>query len=146
MIYSQGRQLCKKCFFLSLLKKVYSKRKEFAPNGSKFFPFRVDHFSEGAGVQKSDQEVMKDVSLVKHGKKSDISSSLKVNNVNRHIKPNLSNQKEAVSAKRRVVSQSCISIQKFKWNYSGNALITKHSSFEAPKEERWGTIKDKPNV
>ena len=29
-------------------KVVYSKRKEFAPKGSKFFPFRVDHFSEGS--------------------------------------------------------------------------------------------------
>ena len=29
------------------LKEVYSKRKEFAPNGSKFFPFKVDPFSEG---------------------------------------------------------------------------------------------------
>ena len=26
---------------------VYSKRKEFAPNGSKFFHFRVDTLSEG---------------------------------------------------------------------------------------------------
>ena len=26
---------------------VYSQRKEFAPNGSKFFPLRVDPFSEG---------------------------------------------------------------------------------------------------
>ena len=30
-----------------LLKRVFSKRKEFAPRGSKFFPFRVDPFSEG---------------------------------------------------------------------------------------------------
>ena len=29
------------------LKRVNSKRKEFAPTGSKFFPFRVDPFSEG---------------------------------------------------------------------------------------------------
>ena len=28
-------------------KGVYSKRKEFAPRGSKFYPFRVDPFSEG---------------------------------------------------------------------------------------------------
>ena len=28
--------------------RVYSKRKEFAPCGSKFFPFRVDPFSRGA--------------------------------------------------------------------------------------------------
>ena len=27
-------------------KGVYSKRKEFAPLGSKFFPFRIDCFSE----------------------------------------------------------------------------------------------------
>ena len=32
-------------FFSSLLKSVYTKRKEFAPFGSKFFPFRVDPFS-----------------------------------------------------------------------------------------------------
>ena len=29
------------------LKRVYSKRKEFAPTGSKFFPVRVDPFEEG---------------------------------------------------------------------------------------------------
>ena len=34
--------------FASLLKGIYSKRKEFAPHGSKFFPFRVDSFSDGA--------------------------------------------------------------------------------------------------
>ena len=33
--------------FASLLKRVYSKRKEFAPCGSKFFPFKVEHFSKG---------------------------------------------------------------------------------------------------
>ena len=32
----------------TLLKGVHSKRKEFAPRGSKFFPFRVDPFSEGS--------------------------------------------------------------------------------------------------
>ena len=31
--------------------------------GSKFFPFRVDIFSEGLGVQESKQEVTKVVSL-----------------------------------------------------------------------------------
>ena len=31
----------------SLIKGVNSKRKEFAPTGSKFFPFRVDRLSEG---------------------------------------------------------------------------------------------------
>ena len=30
----------------SLRNRVYSKRKEFAPHGSKFFPFRVDPFLE----------------------------------------------------------------------------------------------------
>ena len=32
--------------FVSLLKGVNTKRKEFAPCGSKFFPFRADPFSE----------------------------------------------------------------------------------------------------
>ena len=32
---------------LTHLKRIYSKRKEFAPNGSKFFPFRVDPISKG---------------------------------------------------------------------------------------------------
>ena len=44
----QGRQLCDFLFaLLSTIKGVYSKRKEFAPPGSKFFPFRVDSFSKG---------------------------------------------------------------------------------------------------
>ena len=45
---------CQNCF-ASLLKRVYSKRREFAPFGSKFFPFRVDPFEEWgwcAGKQK----------------------------------------------------------------------------------------------
>ena len=33
--------------FAPFWKEVYPKRKEFAPPGSKFFPFRVDPFSEG---------------------------------------------------------------------------------------------------
>ena len=33
--------------FCTFLKGVYSKRYEFAPSGSKFFPFKVDPFSEG---------------------------------------------------------------------------------------------------
>ena len=43
-------------FFFLLLKAVYSKKKEFAPLGSKFFHFRVDPFLEGgwcAGKQMS---------------------------------------------------------------------------------------------
>ena len=34
---------------------IKCKRKEFAPLGSKFFPFRVDSFSEEVGVQKKKQ-------------------------------------------------------------------------------------------
>ena len=37
---------CQSCFPLSE-NSVYSKRKEFAPSGSEFFPFRVDTVSEG---------------------------------------------------------------------------------------------------
>ena len=33
-------------------KGVYSERKEFAPRGSKFFPFRVDLFSEDGKMFK----------------------------------------------------------------------------------------------
>ena len=32
-------------------KGIYSERKEFAPKGSKFFPFRVDTFAEGRQKQ-----------------------------------------------------------------------------------------------
>ena len=34
--------------FVPFWKEVYSKKKEFAPFGSKFLLFRVDTFSEGA--------------------------------------------------------------------------------------------------
>ena len=43
------------------LKMVCSKRKEFAP-----FPFRIDYFSEGLGLQKSKQKHTKVVYLVKY--------------------------------------------------------------------------------
>ena len=33
-------------------KEVYFKRKEFAPNRSKFFPFRVDPFLEGGLISR----------------------------------------------------------------------------------------------
>ena len=46
MVFFQGRQLCQNCY-LPIWEGVYSKRKEFAPIGSKFFPFRVDQFSGG---------------------------------------------------------------------------------------------------
>ena len=42
----------------------YSKRKEFAPVGSKFFPFRVDPFSKGAWCAGKAIEVPKVVSHV----------------------------------------------------------------------------------
>ena len=45
-IHFQGRQLFDN-YFCFLLRRVYSKRKEFAPKGSKFFPFRVYPFLDG---------------------------------------------------------------------------------------------------
>ena len=36
---------------IPLLKRVYFKRKEFAPMRSKFFPFKVDPFSQGRYTQ-----------------------------------------------------------------------------------------------
>ena len=54
-----GERTLVKDFFDNLLKGVYSKRKEFAPKGSKFFPFRVDPFSEKIGEQESKQDVTK---------------------------------------------------------------------------------------
>ena len=51
--------------FVPLLKMVYSKRKEFAPLESKFFPFRVDPFSEGAWYVGNKQEFAEVVTLVK---------------------------------------------------------------------------------
>ena len=47
-------------------KGAFSKRKEFAPNGSKFFPFRVDSFSEWAWCAENQTEIItKVISLVK---------------------------------------------------------------------------------
>ena len=65
--YSQGRQLSN----LSLppfWKGVYSKWKECAPHGSKFFPFIVDPLSETACLvcRKEKQEVTNVVSLVQN--------------------------------------------------------------------------------
>ena len=39
--------MCVCVFFFSIQKGSYFKRKEFAPKGSKFFPFRVDTFQMG---------------------------------------------------------------------------------------------------
>ena len=36
-----------KIVFVPFWKLVYSKREEFAPHGSRFFPFRIDLFSGG---------------------------------------------------------------------------------------------------
>ena len=50
----QGRRV-----FTHFQKVIYSKRKEFAPKGSKFFPFREDPFSEAiwwAGKQNGSQK------------------------------------------------------------------------------------------
>ena len=64
MINCQGRQFCQNCF-ASLLKEVYYKRKEFAPTGSKFFPFKVDPFQRALVCKKAKQEVTRVVSLIK---------------------------------------------------------------------------------
>ena len=52
---------------------VYSKREEFAPKGSKFFPFGLAPFwafQKGFGVYEGNQKVTKVVSFVKYGRKS----------------------------------------------------------------------------
>ena len=50
-VFHKGLNICNFLFaFLrsnSLLKGVYSIRKEFAPSGSKFFPYSVDPYLEG---------------------------------------------------------------------------------------------------
>ena len=51
-------------------KGVYSKRKEFAPKGSKFFPFRVDPFQKESDMQEQKEEVTIIVSLVENNGKS----------------------------------------------------------------------------
>ena len=61
---SHGKQICQ-FVLLPFWKGVYFKRKEFAFPGSKFFPFKVDPFSEEAFVQGSKQEVTKVFFLVK---------------------------------------------------------------------------------
>ena len=61
------RQLCS---FAQFSKGVYCKRKEFAPKGSKFFPFRVDFFPEGHLLIRKHGEVKEIFSLVKNGGKS----------------------------------------------------------------------------
>ena len=66
LIHFQGRQL-----FLSFWKGVYSKWKEFAPNGSKIFPLRVDPFSEGDLVcRKAKRKLRKSSPISKIAKNS----------------------------------------------------------------------------
>ena len=48
-------------------KGVHPKRKEFAPLGNKFFPFRADPFSEGTWCAVEKTWSHKNVSLVKKG-------------------------------------------------------------------------------
>ena len=48
-------------------KGVYSKRKEFVPNGSQFFPLELIPFQKWIDIQESKHEVTKVVSLVKNG-------------------------------------------------------------------------------
>ena len=48
------------------------KRKEFTPNGSNFFPFRVDPFMDGAVVQEAYRKFTKVISLVGYDGKSTI--------------------------------------------------------------------------
>ena len=53
-----GETTLSNCAF-SLLKTVYSKRKEFTHKGSEFFPFKIDSFSEGVCVQERKHEAAK---------------------------------------------------------------------------------------
>ena len=50
IVLQNFRDICNpfKIIYGSLLKRVYSEKKEFAFNGSNFFPCRVDPFPEGA--------------------------------------------------------------------------------------------------
>ena len=68
-IHFQQRQHCH-FFFFPFWKGVYSKRKEFAPKGSKFFPFRVEPFSEGDWTSRMQIGSHKIVSLLKNGSNS----------------------------------------------------------------------------
>ena len=49
-------------------KRVYSKRKEFAPLGSKFFPFREGPFSEGTWYAEKQTESQKSYLPCENGK------------------------------------------------------------------------------
>ena len=66
-IHIQGRQKCQN-YFASLLKGVYSKRKEFAPLGSQIFPFRVDTFSDRLNMLECKQKLTKIISFEINGR------------------------------------------------------------------------------
>ena len=57
--FSWEIQLCQFVVCFPFWKEVYSKRKEFAPHGSKFFPFTIDPFSEGTGCRKANRKSQK---------------------------------------------------------------------------------------
>ena len=64
-----------KIVFVPFCKEVYSIRKEFAPRGSKFFPYREDPLKECVWHSGNKMERHKIVSLDRNGKKK----STKVN-------------------------------------------------------------------
>ena len=65
-----GEQLLSKLICLPFEKGSILKRKEFAPTGSKFFPFKVDPFQKGLVCGKFKGLLKKIGSLVKNGRKS----------------------------------------------------------------------------
>ena len=66
-------------FFSAFWRGVYYESKEFAPHGSKFFPFKVNQYSKKGMVCR---KATKAVSLVKQFEYlSDVSSPLKYRNI-----------------------------------------------------------------
>ena len=57
--YTFGGGISFKIVLCPFWKGVFSKRKEFAPGGSKFFSYRVDTFPKAPGVQESKPDVIK---------------------------------------------------------------------------------------
>ena len=66
---TEGKQLPSK-LVVPFFKKIYSKRKEFASPGSKFFPLSVDPFSEAACCTEKQTRSHKIISLVNNGRKA----------------------------------------------------------------------------
>ena len=65
-VHCHGEITLSKMVCVTFFKRVYSKRKEFAPNGSKFFPFRADRFLKGSLCRERKPEVTIVVSLVQN--------------------------------------------------------------------------------